>query len=124
MESASTASAYNTDTSLFKTTLVHALTAPFRVDASAGGVISAANVQTKALANGCILYSDAAQIQLEDPFNWDKPNYLPKSTSPALSGASFAGLDVFFTNVAYRGAFGTANWMTGWVSFDPQNNNY
>lgn len=124
MESASTAAAYKTDTSLFKNTLVHSITNPFRVDATAAGVITAAEVQTKALANGCLLYADPAQIQLEAPFNFDNPNFLPKAGSPALTGSSFTGLDVFFTNVAYRGAFGATNWMTGWVSFTPQTNVY
>ena len=61
---------------------------------------------------------------LEAPFNWDAPNYLPKTGSPALTGAVFTGLDAFFTNVAYRGAFGTTNWLTGWASFTPQANAY
>jgi hypothetical protein len=49
---------------------------------------------------------------------------MPKAGSPALSGSNFTGLDAFFTNVPYRGAFGTANWTTGWVSYTPQTNAY
>jgi hypothetical protein len=44
-----------------------------------------------------------------------------------LSGASFTNsrlTDAFFTQVAYRGAFGTTDWTTGWCNFDPQNTNY
>lgn len=124
MESAATANAYKTDSSVFKNNLVHALATPYRVDASAGGVITAAEVQAKAEANGCRTYATAAEIGLEDPFNWDAPKYQPKAGSPALTGASFSGLDPFFTVTTFRGAFGTANWMNGWVSFTPQTNAY
>jgi hypothetical protein len=62
---------------------------------------------------------------LEAPFNFDAPNYLPKAGSPALTGASFTGMDSnFFTQVTYRGAFGSTNWLTGWASFTPQSNTY
>lgn len=124
MESASTANAYNTDTSVFANNLVHALADAYKVDASAGGVITAANVKTKAEARGCITYTDPTLIGLEAPFNWDAPNYMPKAGSPALSGASFTGMDPFFTVVTFRGALGTNNWTTGWVSYTPQTNVY
>lgn len=124
MESSATANAYNTDSSLFKNNLVHALADAYKVDATAGGVISAAVVKAKAESNGCITYTDANDIMLEAPFNWDAPNYLPKAGSPALSGASFTDLDGFFTSVNYRGALGTTNWLSGWASFTPQTNTY
>jgi len=125
MESAATADAYNTDMSLFKNNLVHALIDPYRVDASAGGVITAAAVKAKAEANGSVTYTSANDIMLESPFNWDAPNFMPKAGSPALTGASFTGLDApFFTNVSHRGALGTSNWLTGWVSYTPQTNTY
>lgn len=124
MESAATAGAYNTDSSVFKNNLVHALASPYKVDATAGATITAEQVKTKAEANGCITYTDANDIMLEAPFNWDAPNYLPKSGSPALSGASFTGMDAYFSTVTYRGAFGSTNWLTGWTSFTPQANTY
>lgn len=124
MESAATAGAYNTDSSVFKNNLVHALANPYKVDATAGATITADQVKAKAEANGCITYTDANDIMLEAPFNWDAPNYLPKSGSPALSGAAFTGMDAFFTTVTYRGAFGSTNWLTGWTSFTPQTNTY
>ncbi|MFN5642158.1 MAG: hypothetical protein ACK45S_07120 [Sphingobacteriales bacterium] len=124
LESAATAAAHKTDSSVFKNNLVHALADAYRVDASAGGQITAADLKTKAETNGCRTYATAAEVMLEDPFNWDKPNYLPKVGSPALTGASFSGLDPFFTVTTFRGAFGTSNWMTGWVSFTPQTNPY
>lgn len=125
MESAATADAYNTDVSLFKNNLVHAIADAYKVDAAAAGVITAAQVKTKAEANGCITYTNPNDIMLEAPFNWDAPNYMPKAGSPALTGASFTGLDAaFFTTVTYRGALGTANWLNAWTSFTPQTNVY
>jgi hypothetical protein len=124
MESAATANAFKTDTSVFRNSLIHALVDPYRVDAAAGGVITAAEVKTKVEAAGSTTYTNPNDIMLEDPFNWDKPNYMPKAGSPALSGANFSGMDVFFNTVTFRGAFGTTNWLTGWASFTPQTNPY
>jgi hypothetical protein len=91
---------------------------------AAGAVITAAAVKTKAEANGGITYTNAADIMLTAPFNITAPNYLPMTGSPALTGASFTGMDAFFTPVAFRGAFGTSNWTSGWASFTPQTNTY
>jgi hypothetical protein len=124
MESAATANAFKTDTSIFRDNMVHALVDPYKVDAAAGGVISAADVKTKVEAAGTVTYSDPNAIMLEAPFNWDNPNYMPKAGSPALTGANFSGMDVFFNTVTYKGAFGTTNWLTGWASFTPQTNAY
>jgi hypothetical protein len=125
LESAATAEAFKTDASIFKNNLVHALADPYKVDATAAAVITAAEVKTKAEANGCITYTDANAIQLEAPFNFDAPNYMPKTGSPALTGASFTGLDAnFFTTASFRGAFGTTNWLSGWANFTPQTNAY
>lgn len=124
MESAATAEAYNTDISLFKNNLVHALVSPYNTASGAEGVLTAAAVKTKAEANGSITYDNADAIMLEAPFNWDNPNYAPKTGSPALTGASFTGLDAFFTNVPHRGALGATNWLATWTSFTPQTNVY
>ncbi len=124
MESAATAEAYNTDASVFANNLVHALADPYKVDGTAGDIISAASVKNKAEANGGVTYTNPDEIMLADPFNWDSPNYMPKTGSPALTGSSFSGLDEFFTAVPYRGAFGEDNWLTGWTSFSPQSNAY
>ncbi|MFD1256178.1 hypothetical protein ACFQ3S_05175 [Mucilaginibacter terrae] len=51
------------------------------------------------------------------------PNFIQVAASTALTGASFTNTryaDAFFDKVAYRGAFGTDNWTTGWVVYDPQ----
>ncbi|HSF45163.1 MAG TPA: hypothetical protein VLA58_04105 [Chitinophagaceae bacterium] len=124
MESAATANAFKTDTSVFRNNMVHALADPYKVDASAGGVMSAADIKTKVEAQGTTTYTNANDIMLEAPFNWDAPNYMPKAGSPALTGANFSGMDVFFNTVTYKGAFGTTNWLTGWASFSPQTNAY
>ena len=53
-----------------------------------------------------------------------RPNYLPRSGSPLLSGADFTGLSSFQA-VSYRGAFdGTTDWTAGWTTFDAENNVY
>jgi len=66
-------------------------------------------------------------LMITSPFNLTAPNFLPSAGSPLLSGASFTNTrltDTFFTSVAYRGAFGTTDWTSGWCNFDPQNANY
>lgn len=125
LESAATAEAFKNDASVFKNNLVHALAAPYKVDAAAAAVMTEAEVKAKAEANGTITYTSATDIMLEAPFNWDAPNYLPKTGSPALTGASFTGLDgTFFNTVTHRGALGTSNWLATWTSFTPQTNTY
>ncbi len=71
---------------------------------------------------GNTVAASADAVGLTDPFNLSNPNFLPKTGSPALSGTfkSFAGIE----NVAYRGAFGSTNWLTTWTNFDPQNKVY
>jgi hypothetical protein len=66
-------------------------------------------------------------LQLKDPFNLTDPDFLPAAGSPLLGGASFTNsrlTDSFFTEVDYRGAFGTEDWTSGWCNFDPQNTDY
>ncbi|MEY3178072.1 MAG: hypothetical protein RJB42_313, partial [Bacteroidota bacterium] len=36
------------------------------------------------------------------------------------TGASFTGMNTFFTNVAFRGAMGAADWTASWTNWDPQ----
>jgi hypothetical protein len=41
------------------------------------------------------------------------------------SGASFTGMDAFFTQTPYIGAFGNGtDWTATWANFDPQNTDY
>lgn len=71
--------------------------------------------------------TENASLALTDPLNLTAPNFLPSAGSLMLSGASFTNTrltDAFFTQVAYRGAFGTTDWTSGWCNFDPQNTDY
>ncbi len=56
------------------------------------------------------------------------PNFMPATNASFLSGASFTNSNLsssfFDKTVAFRGAFGTTNWTTGWCNFDPQNTVY
>jgi hypothetical protein len=73
------------------------------------------------------LYADAV---ITDPFKYASeyanpgtPNFTVKAGSAAAAGAVFTSPkldDTFFEKVAYKGAFGTDNWASGWASFDPQ----
>ncbi len=50
-------------------------------------------------------------------------NFTLAAGSAAATGAAFTNAKVsgiFFTPVAYRGAFGTDNWAAGWAEVDPQ----
>lgn len=132
MESNSTAQAYKDNLSQFRNNLVHAVANPYFVPTTGNppvptvdpAIIDAAGIRAKAESEGCITYANATDIQLTAPFNLTAPNFLPLAGSPALTGADFAGMNSFFTNTAYRGAFGTTNWMQGWASFTPQTNVY
>lgn len=120
IEQDETATAYKNDLSVFAQNLVHAPVDAYR---SGSTVITGAEMKTKAEANGCITYANAADIQLEAPFNLTAPNFLPKAGSPALTGAVYnADLDdAFFTKTGtYRGAFGATNWASGWSRFYTQ----
>lgn len=120
-ESDSTAAAYLDGRAIFKNNLVHSVVEPYKV--SSATLTTSAAVKTKAESEGCITYTNAADINLESPFTLNAPNFLPKAGSPALTGADFTGLTTF-TATTYRGAFGTTNWTAGWASFTPQTNVY
>jgi hypothetical protein len=77
-------------------------------------------MQTKAEGEGCLTLANADDAQLTLPYYSTNPNFLPKTGSPALTGASFTGLNAFFTTGTFRGAMGTNNWTTGWANWDPQ----
>lgn len=51
-------------------------------------------------------------------FDLGTPNVMPQGGSLLLSGASFSGLDSFFEQVNFRGAFGTTDWTQGWVDWN------
>ena len=74
--------------------------------------------------NANTVLADQNAAMLTAPFNFTAPNFVPTTGSPALTGASYGGLSAFFSTGAFRGAFGTTNWMQGWTSFTPQTNVY
>jgi hypothetical protein len=81
---------------------------------------------TAAARNNSVLATNDL-LMIADPFNLTHPNFLPLAGSPVMTGASFSNTrltDTFFTVVAYKGAFGTTDWTTGWCNFDPQNTDY
>jgi len=67
-----------------------------------------------------------SSLKVTDPWG-ATPNFLPQSGSTLLGTADFTNSslqDSFFENVTYRGAFGTTDWLSGWVNYDPQNTTY
>lgn len=113
---------YVNNISEFKNNLVHATASPYRTGNAA--IATSAQIQAKAESEGCVTYATSAAIQLNSPFYSTTPNFLPATGSPALAGASFTGMNPFFTSTTYRGAFGTTNWTSGWCNWDPQNFSY
>jgi hypothetical protein len=78
-------------------------------------------------AYGNTLLSQPSEVMLEDAFKISEPNFMPKTGSPALTGADFTNprlSDSFFEKVTYRGAFGTSRWDEGWTNYDPKNTVY
>lgn len=144
MESGNTVKDYYTNgESQFKNNVIAVYTKPFNVDSSGARAITSypANplsptdraamiseaiglVRTKAEAEGNTVFNSRDEVLLTDPFNFPAPDFRPKAGSPAASGASFTGLDNFFTPTTYRGAFGSTNWTEGWASFTPKTNVY
>lgn len=116
------ATAYNNNESAFKNNLVHAITKPFL--SRDNTVFTDSTLTAKAIADGCTVYTSGGDIQLTNIATLTAPNFLPQSASPALSGASFTGLDAFFTVTTFRGAMGTTDWTSGWANWDPKNTVY
>ena len=110
---------YVNNVSEFKNNLVHASTNVYR--SSNNAIATAAQIQTKAESEGCVTLANSAAAQLTSPFYSTSPNFLPVTGSPALTGASFSGMNAFFTSTTYRGAMGNTNWTSGWCNWDPQN---
>lgn len=57
-------------------------------------------------------------------FATSNPKTTPNAGSVLLTGAVFTGLPTFFTNVPFKGAFGTTNWAQGWVEWAPELKDY
>jgi hypothetical protein len=126
LESKATAEAYLSGASEYRNNLIHSNTssANYRGDAAAIAVITADAMKKKAESEGCITLASADDAKLTSPYYSTAPNFIPATGSPALTGASFTGMNAFFTTVAYRGAIGTTNWTDKWTNWDPQNKAY
>ncbi len=73
------------------------------------------------------ILTNSTDIQLEDPYHYDNPSFLPLAGSPLLGTASFTSAylnDPFFDVVNFRGAFGSNDWTADWTDFDCQNTEY
>ena len=122
----STLSYYAKDTSTFYNSFLHSYGPNFKIDKQ---VIVPPIIDTAALhalvigRDGSVVYSNAADIKLTDPFNNANPKVMPASGSPALSTAGkfdFGLLtDGFFEHTSYIGAMdGTNDWTSGWAVFN------
>ncbi len=118
IEQDSTAGFYKRGVSVFQNNLVHSVINPYLTNANAT-VLTAAEMKTIAESNGCITYTNSADIKLKQPFNLTAPDFAPDAGSPALTGATYTGdfADAFFIPGTFRGAIGTTNWLTGWTRF-------
>ncbi len=127
LESAATAKAYYVDkTSEFKNNLLHSNDAAnvYRNDATALTIVTPAQMKMRVESEGSSTLATANDAMLTSPFYSTSPNFLPATGSPALTGASFTGMNSYFTTTTFRGAMGTSNWTTGWTNWDPQNKAY
>lgn len=122
IESDKSAASYKNGDSQFKNNIVAAYTANFLTNA-ATSILTAADMQTKALADGNVVFTDAnTSVKLNNPFSLTAPNFLPAAGSPALSGTWVATTGA--TAVTYRGAFGTTDWTSGWANWNAQSTVY
>jgi hypothetical protein len=78
-------------------------------------------------ANGNTSVTDNNSLGVRDGFNLAVPDFTLSTGSMLENGADFSDGDLsdgFFTNVPYKGAFGSTDWTDGWTNFDPQNTAY
>lgn len=69
-------------------------------------------------------FADKSQLMLTDGKGVGVP-FMPQAGSLLFGAQNFDGLDSWFDQVTYIGAFNTGdNWLDGWTNFDPQNANY
>lgn len=125
IESAASAAAFLTGTDAqFKNNLVHAIAKPFFGNTGSGLTDSTVASLCTTLY-GCTKLDSANQAGLTDPWSLTAPNFTPKSNSMAKLGASYNGLDGWFTGGTFVGAFNEGDtWANGWTNFDPNNADY
>ena len=69
-------------------------------------------------------FADKSQLMLTDGKGVGVP-FMPQAGSLLFGAQNFDGLDSWFDQVTYIGAFNAGdNWLDGWTNFDPQNANY
>ena len=95
------------------------------------GVLTTAQVTsyftTAGRSNQIIQTTDLTSLLLNgSTFSLTTPTFLPQALSPLLGGSVTGGklTSSFLTTVAYRGAFGADNWLSGWTSTNPQATDY
>lgn len=108
MESAETADAYKNGVSTFSNNLVHAVADPFK--SGSGSTMTAAEIEAKAVANGCEKLTSADEAGLTKPFDLKAPNFAP------VAGGKAATKGV--------GAITGTDWTAGWTNWDPNNADY
>lgn len=107
-----------------KTILVFGIAKPYGTKSTTPTYADDAALASAAVLFGNVTLVAATDAGINDPFNQTAPNFLLKAESQAKTGSVFTGLDSFFTQVAYKGAFDTTNWTAGWANFNPQNTAY
>jgi hypothetical protein len=123
LESDNTIKSYYTDgTSEFRNNLVHAVVSPYK----SGNVVLATDalLQARAESQGCKTYTSGDSAMLTAPYYSTAPKFLPVTGSPALTGASFTGMNSYFVATTFVGAMGTTDWTATWTNWDPQNKAY
>jgi hypothetical protein len=126
IESDASAGAYLRGESQFLNNIIYSVTAPFKISSVSADTLTALQMETKAIAEGCLKLNSSSEVGLNNPFNLLNPDFMPNAGSPAMSGSLFTGelSNSFFQSTNFRGAFGSTNWMSGWTYFDPKNGNY
>ncbi len=108
MESKETTDAYKNGTSEFKNNMVHALANTF--NAGSGASMTAAEIETKAIADGCVKLAAAADAKLKNPFKLTAPDFTPEAGSEAATKG--------------WGAITGTDWTKGWANWDPNSTDY
>jgi hypothetical protein len=126
IESDASAGAYLRGESQFMNNIIYSVTAPFKISSVSADTLTALQMETKAIAEGCLKLNSSSEVGLNNPFNLLNPDFMPNAGSPAMSGSLFTGelSNSFFQSTNFSGAFGSTNWMSGWTYFDPKNGNY
>lgn len=111
---------YNNGGGVIKNTILAGSLTNFKI----GDVLTEEQFTTMWSAGNNTVLAENSNLMLTNAWNYGAINPMPQTGSPALTGASFQGLDSWFENVAFRGGFGTSNWTQGWANWDPQNTPY